>query len=310
VAASARIVEATAEAVERTQDQLAVLTEAGVVDAGARGFEVVLAAVHGHLTGEDAPVVHDEDRPHRVEADPDACHGSLHYRFEVQYLLDADDDVAGPLRHRLEVLGDSVVVVAAGGLLNVHVHTDDVGAAIEEGLRLGMPSEIEVTHFGDQISRPPRRTSTRPGRGRRGGAGRGGGPARSRARRRRRRRCSRVRCPRSPTCSTRSASVRAQPGRHPARAQERRRHGPQDRRRGRGGRRTTARRDRGQRHHRPRCSRRSPCSTPPGPAEQVLADITAAAAAIRTGEVVAAVRDAETPVGPVREGPAAGGLRR
>jgi uncharacterized protein len=152
VAASARVVQATARAVERTRDQLDVLTEAGVVDAGARGFEVVLAAVHGHLTGEDAPVVRDEDRPHPERHGDDTCHGSLQFRFEVQYLLDADDDVAGPLRHRLEVLGDSVVVVAAGGLLNVHVHTDDVGAAIEEGLRFGTPSEIEVTHFGDQIA--------------------------------------------------------------------------------------------------------------------------------------------------------------
>jgi DAK2 domain fusion protein YloV len=152
VEVSDRVVRATAAAVERTQEQLDVLAEAGVVDAGARGFEVVVAAVHGHLTGQDPPVVHDEDRPHPSPSRDASCHGSLDYRFEVQYLLDADDEVAPTLRHRLEVLGDSVVVVAAGGLLNVHVHTDDVGAAIEEGLRYGRPSEIEVTHFGDQIA--------------------------------------------------------------------------------------------------------------------------------------------------------------
>ncbi|MEX2504108.1 MAG: DAK2 domain-containing protein [Egicoccus sp.] len=150
VATSTRVVAATREAVERTPEQLAVLREAGVVDAGARGFEVLVSAVHGHLTGEDPPTVEETPRTHvRTGA---ACEGELSHRFEVQYLLDADDADAAPLRRRLELLGDSVVVVAAGGLLNVHVHTDDVGAAIEEGLRFGRPADIEVTHFADQIA--------------------------------------------------------------------------------------------------------------------------------------------------------------
>lgn len=150
VAVSAATCAATSEAVARTTDQLDVLADAGVVDAGARGFEVVLGAVHAHLTGEPPPPLADvtpRRHPHQ-----EACEGSLEYRFEVQYLLDADDGDAPALRRRLEMLGDSVVVVAAGGLLNVHVHTDDVGGAIEEGLALGRPSQIEVTHFGDQIA--------------------------------------------------------------------------------------------------------------------------------------------------------------
>jgi uncharacterized protein len=150
VAVSAATCAAASRAVAATTDQLDVLRDAGVVDAGARGFEVMLGAVHAHLTGEPAPALSDvtpRPRPHR-----EACADDLGYRYEVQYLLDASDEDAGPLRKRLELLGDSVVVVAAGDLLNVHVHTDDVGAAIEAGLELGRPSEIEVTHFGDQLA--------------------------------------------------------------------------------------------------------------------------------------------------------------
>src|SRR5690606_19726481 len=127
--------------------QLEVLRDAGVVDAGARGFEVLVAAVHAHLTGaESAPTSDHPDVTPGPFRDPCGT-GSLEYRFEVQYLLDADDAVAPGLRDRLELLGDSVVVVAGGGLLNVHVHTDDVGGAIEEGLAVGVPSQIRVTHF-------------------------------------------------------------------------------------------------------------------------------------------------------------------
>ena len=152
VAASAAACAATAVAVQRTREQLDVLREAGVVDAGARGFEVLLAAVHGHLTGEDPPVAVDAPRGITVRTAGHVCHGSLAYPYEVQYLLDAVDASAAPLRVALEQLGESVVVVAAGGLLNVHVHTDRIGPAIEAGLAHGRPSAIEVVHLGEQVA--------------------------------------------------------------------------------------------------------------------------------------------------------------
>jgi uncharacterized protein len=299
VAASERIVRATAEAVERTRDQLEVLTEAGVVDAGARGFEVVLAAVHGHLTGQDAPVVRDEDRPHPERHGDDACHGSLQYRFEVQYLLDADDGDAGPLRHRLEVLGDSVVVVAAGGLLNVHVHTDDVGAAIEEGLRFGTPSEIEVTHFGDQIaarrrSHPPTQVgvvAVLPGPGvgalaRALGAVVVDGTSGA---------LPSVADLLNAVGGVRAERVAILPGHRNAVATA---HRTVEVAIAEGGRpldviesATTP----------PAVLAALAILDPLGPADRVVAELGATAAAVRTGEVVSAVRDADTPVGRVRQ---------
>lgn len=148
---SAAAFAAASDAVEHTPEQLEVLRQAGVVDAGARGFEVVLAAVHGHLTGHDPPIA--EDHPAPLDRQPDrGCQVSLEYPYEVQYLLDARDAQAPGLRARLDALGDSVVVVAAGGLMNVHVHTADIGAAIEAGVEIGRPSQITVTHFEHQIA--------------------------------------------------------------------------------------------------------------------------------------------------------------
>ena len=54
---------------------------------------------------------------------------------------------------------DPVVVVGGDGLHNVHVHTDDVGAAIEAGIAIGRPHRIRVTHFADMA--PRERTSGR-----------------------------------------------------------------------------------------------------------------------------------------------------
>jgi dihydroxyacetone kinase-like predicted kinase len=70
----------------------------------------------------------------------------------VMYLLDADDDAVPELRQSLAALGDSLVVVGGGGLWNVHVHVNDVGAAIEAGMNTGRPHRIAVTHFATQVS--------------------------------------------------------------------------------------------------------------------------------------------------------------
>ena len=68
------------------------------------------------------------------------------------YLLDADDDQIDTLRARLAPLGDSLVVVGGDRLWNVHVHVDDVGAAIEAGIEAGRPYRVRVTHFAEQIA--------------------------------------------------------------------------------------------------------------------------------------------------------------
>lgn len=148
-----RVVEEVHEAVERTTEQLDALRDAGVVDAGARGFEVFLETWRRLVAGEGpdvasqpAPIVRRSGRTAEREA------GSSRFRFEVQYLLEAPEEAAQPLRERLTQLGDSVVVVAAGGHLNVHVHTNDIGPAIEAGVAHGTPSRIDVTEFARQVT--------------------------------------------------------------------------------------------------------------------------------------------------------------
>lgn len=148
---------AAREALGRTPEQLDVLAQAGVVDAGGRGLSVILDAAETVLTGRRPipvtaplgshviPVPHREPAGDLLSADGPA--------YEVMYLLDTADDVAPGLRERLGELGDSVVVVGGEGLWNVHVHTDDVGAAIEAGLEAGRPHRIRVTHFAEQIAR-------------------------------------------------------------------------------------------------------------------------------------------------------------
>jgi dihydroxyacetone kinase-like predicted kinase len=61
------------------------------------------------------------------------------------YLLDAEEATIAPLRSSLGALGDSLVVVGGEGLWHVHVHVDDVGAAVEAGIRAGRPHQVRVS---------------------------------------------------------------------------------------------------------------------------------------------------------------------
>lgn len=145
---------AAREALARTPEQLAVLREAGVVDAGGRGLCVVLDAAETAVTGK-RPVSALEPLGVRHIPVP-LPSGDLTEdgpAYEVMYLLDADDSRIPPLRRALAPLGDSLVVVGGDGLWNVHVHVDDVGAAVEAGIEAGRPYRIRVTHFAEQLGR-------------------------------------------------------------------------------------------------------------------------------------------------------------
>lgn len=145
---------AAREALARTPDQLRVLHDAGVVDAGGRGLCVVLDAAETAVTGKRPVSAH---LPLGTRAIPVPLpSGDLTEdgpAYEVMFLLDAGDEQIPELRRSLAPLGDSLVVVGGDGLWNVHVHVDDVGAAVEAGIEAGRPHRIRVTHFAEQIAR-------------------------------------------------------------------------------------------------------------------------------------------------------------
>lgn len=160
---------AAREALERTPDQLKTLRDAGVVDAGGRGLCVVLDAAETAVTGRRAPGRHAALGVHAIpvplptdDLRPDGP------AYEVMYLLDADDAAVAALRRRLAPLGDSLVVVGGDGLWNVHVHVDDVGAAVEAGVEAGRPHRIRVTHFAEQLVRSGAGAAAGPAGGRKG----------------------------------------------------------------------------------------------------------------------------------------------
>ena len=151
-------------ALEATPGQLAVLRDAGVVDAGGAGLCLVLDALVTTVTGVEPDRPSLARRPERGHPHHAHDHDDLPHQpppgpgSEVQYLLaDSDEAAVARLHERLAALGDSLVVVGVdtpgGREWNVHVHVADVGAAIEAGIEAGRPYRISVTPLAPV--RPP-----------------------------------------------------------------------------------------------------------------------------------------------------------
>ncbi|HVB70863.1 MAG TPA: DAK2 domain-containing protein [Acidimicrobiales bacterium] len=140
------------EALARTPEQLPILKQAGVVDSGGTGLLLLMDALCHVVAGDPLPVAPLASSIHvnvPAEAPGDTDLSAL--RFEVMFLLEAEDATLAALREVWTGLGDSIVIVGGDGLYNCHIHTDEVGAAIEAGVDAGRPRNIKVTDLNDQV---------------------------------------------------------------------------------------------------------------------------------------------------------------
>ena len=148
------------DALARTPDMLPVLKDAGVVDAGGAGFLLLLDSAIHVVDGEPMPEPDESAGPsvEQFEAVAKRHHedGTIdvsELRYEVMFLLDLDDAKSSDFKQAWGSIGDSIVVVGGDGLYNCHIHTNDIGAAIEAPLLLGgRPKQIRVTDLFEEVS--------------------------------------------------------------------------------------------------------------------------------------------------------------
>ena len=148
------------DALARTPDMLPVLKDAGVVDAGGAGFLLLLDSAIHVADGEAMPEPDDSDGPsvEQLEAvslrhSGDGSVDVSELRYEVMYFLDLEDSRLSEFKKAWGSIGDSIVVVGGEGLYNCHIHTNDIGAAIEAPLLLaGRPRQIRVTDLFEEVA--------------------------------------------------------------------------------------------------------------------------------------------------------------
>ena len=147
-------------ALDNTPELLAVLKDAGVVDAGGAGFLLLLDSALFVVDGDPLPEPDEGDGPNMEQLELVSRRHSMdggvdvsELRYEVMYFVDLVDDRIQEFKESWGEIGDSIVVVGGDGLWNCHVHTNDIGAAIESALKLdGRPSQIRVTDLFEEMA--------------------------------------------------------------------------------------------------------------------------------------------------------------
>ncbi len=151
------------KALAETPELLPVLKKAGVVDAGGKGFVVILDGMYSVLKegviieancGADnyEPAEKEESRSAAAEFE-----GDITFPYCTEFIVNRAEDAEGKdpaeLRSYLESIGDCVVVVDDDEIIKVHVHTDHPGNAIEKALTFGPLVKLKIENMCDQHER-------------------------------------------------------------------------------------------------------------------------------------------------------------
>src|ERR1044072_6912216 len=157
-------------AVERTPEQLEVLRESGVVDAGGYGLVLILAGVVAGLRGDasEVPEVSHHEAPRLSRPH----HEDSRYRYCTNFIVSGSGLDSRRFLPQLEGLGDSVLVVGDEVTLKVHVHTDEPEAAVPLFDGTGNVTNLDVADMREQIAERRARLEA----GRTGGLAAPGGP--------------------------------------------------------------------------------------------------------------------------------------
>jgi hypothetical protein len=139
--------EAGQASVKRGPELLPILRDAGVVDAGGYGLTIVLAGVIAALRGSEPPPL-EHYAPARVTHPQ---HQSSTYRYCTNFAVTGTDLDPGPWLEKLELLGDSVLVVGDRHTLKIHVHTNEPERATDLFAGAGEVSRLDVADMHEQV---------------------------------------------------------------------------------------------------------------------------------------------------------------
>ena len=152
VALLERALEACRVAVLRTPEQLPVLREAGVVDAGGQGFSLILEGALSHLRGDDVGAISIDTVLPVLGVSEDFLDAaeSMEYGYCTQVLIRGEALDPDDIRVRVSAMADSTVVVGDDTLVQVHTHTHDPGPILSLGVALGTLAQIKIENIDEQ----------------------------------------------------------------------------------------------------------------------------------------------------------------
>ena len=139
------------DALAQTTDMNPVLKKAGVVDAGGKGYLLILEGMLAEMRGEPMPEVAEEAKV-QEKADFAALGGEdITFTFDTVFIVRKTVDKSlEPFRDYLNSIGDSLVIGEDDEAFKVHVHTDIPGAALTEAQKYGTLELAKIENMRTQ----------------------------------------------------------------------------------------------------------------------------------------------------------------
>ncbi len=153
------LTEAAESALYRTPEQLPVLKEAGVVDAGGCGFVIILTAMAESLSGKAAELGFTVPEPSAAaSANLSAAAAfdcDIIFPYCTECIVEKSGEFAGEgsaeaLHSFILSAGDSAVYVEDESIVKIHVHTSDPGAVLTEAVKYGSLLTVKVENMRKQ----------------------------------------------------------------------------------------------------------------------------------------------------------------
>lgn len=135
-----------------TINQNPVLKKAGVVDAGGKGFLIILQGMLASLRGEPMPEGAEEAPQQREKADFTALTDEeITFAFDTVFIVrKTEEKPLEPFRAYLNSIGDSLVIGESDEAFKVHVHTNTPGLALEEAQKYGILELAKIENMRTQ----------------------------------------------------------------------------------------------------------------------------------------------------------------
>ncbi len=139
------------ETLAQTIDMNPVLKKAGVVDAGGKGYLIILDGMLRALRGEELPQV-EEDEKAQDKADFGALSlEDITFTYDTVFIVRKKEGVSiEPFRAYLDGIGDSLVIGEDDEAFKVHVHTDIPGQALTEAAKYGTLELAKIENMRTQ----------------------------------------------------------------------------------------------------------------------------------------------------------------
>ncbi|OOO63457.1 DAK2 domain-containing protein [Clostridium tepidum] len=134
----------------KTPDMLPVLKKAKVVDAGGQGLLIILQGMLEALDKDLEVEIGGENKASSVSTKIEEYEGDIEFGYCTEFFVMAENVDVDKFKSQLEPLGDSMIVVAADGVVKVHIHTNDPGDILSKAIKLGPLSKIKIDNMREQ----------------------------------------------------------------------------------------------------------------------------------------------------------------